>query len=343
VSNSWSKQALQSKPEITNSNGRALFGPSVLNLALLQRFDGYSLQVTDPTSHFVQTCGARVGFELGPGPVGTRLPDQFNDARTDGSEHFPVELVDPEALPKNISWFPFLRGTDFHSFMSVQLIPILPSPDGCKPVADPQLLQECTRLNTMAQSALLQELAPMYFAGMQRATIDSEDGWSPEGRIYNVAYETKSDPSRYMVVTIERFPKGQTAREQPNDITRGIPDYDPNSVTEDEVIPGQKVKRITSTRSPRAFWVSQNLVIMITFVRPSPFERMLIGQWLVHHPSDALQTTSESHEHAGSATVRFAIINCCLEVTFCPCAEVVELADTPSKSLNYVFSVTSAE
>ena len=31
-----------------------------------------------------------------------------------GGEHFPVELVKPEALPTNIAWFPFMRGADFH-------------------------------------------------------------------------------------------------------------------------------------------------------------------------------------------------------------------------------------
>ncbi len=226
-----------------------------------------------------------MGFDTDP--YATEVADRFADARTDGSEHFPVELVNQEALPKNIAWYPFLRGTEFRSLLTVELIPVLPSPDECNPLADPRLLLECTRLNTMAQNALLEKLAPMYFAGMQRTAIQMSDGWSPGTRVYNAIYDSRSVPPRYMAVTIERFPKGQHAAEHLNDITRGIPDFDPNSVTEDEVVPGQKVKRVMSTQSPRAFWASQNLLVLIAFLTPSPFDRSLTGQWVMHHPSNA--------------------------------------------------------
>lgn len=284
-SNGWTKQALKSDWETTNSNGRALFLPSVLNLRLLQSFDGYSMQVTDPTSHFAQTCGPEVGFKLGPQV--TEGAENFADARTDGSEHFPVELVKQEELPKNIGRYPFMRGTDFRVFMSVKVVPVLPDADRCQPLSDPQLLQECTRLYAMARNYLLQELVPMYFGGMQRAAVQTLDhGWSPGTHVYNAVYETRSDPPRFLTVTIEQFPKGQDSTGHMNDVTFGIPDYDAASVTEDEVVPGQKVKRIVSAQTPRAFWASQNLVVLLSFPTPSRFDRMVIGQWLIKHPSN---------------------------------------------------------
>ena len=283
------KQALSSDLTTTDTNGRAFFWPSIINVGLLRSWDGYSIQVTDPKSDFIQNCGPEIGF----GMIGSEFGDRFAESGTDGGEHFPVELVKPEALPTNISWFPFMRGADFHPFMSVELIPVLPNPDGCRQVADPRLLQECTRLNTLAENALLQKLVPMYFVDMERsAGTQNIEGWSPQSRVYNAVYERHSTPDRFMVVTIERFPKGENALEHFNDITRAIPDYNPTDVTEDEVLPGQKIKQILSRPSPRAFWASQNLLVLITYPTPSPFDRFLTDEWLRRYPCSG---TSDSH------------------------------------------------
>jgi hypothetical protein len=282
-----SKEALRSSLSTTGADGRAFFWPSVELMGLLQSWYGYSIQVTDPKSAFIRTCGPAVGFGLVSNQFADDFPRQFADSRTDRSEHFPVELVDPDALPKNIGWFPFMRGANFRALMSVELFPILPDPDECKQVTDPRLLQECTRLNTLAENALLQELVPMYFAGMQRSATDNIGGWSPQSRVYNAVYESHSSPDRFMAVTVERFPKGQRAIDHFNDIERAIPGYDPNNVTEDEVIPGQRIKQILSAQTPRAFWASQNLLVLITFITPSPLDRALTGQWLMRHPCSA--------------------------------------------------------
>ena len=83
--------------------------------------------------------------------------------------------------------------------------------------------------NTLAENALLQKLVPMYFVDMQRsAGTQNMEGWSPQSRVYNAVYERHSTPDRFMVVTIERFPKGQNALEHFNDITHAIPDDNPN-------------------------------------------------------------------------------------------------------------------
>jgi hypothetical protein len=268
--------------DITSASGRAFFGPAIVNLALLQTFDGYSMQVTDSKGH-VQKCGAQVGLERGL--YSNPFIDDLADASTDGSQHFPVELVLKEALPKNIGWFPFMRDTTFRSFMSVQLIPVLDGPDQCKQISDPGLLQECARLNTMAQNALLQSLAPMYFAGMRRATVQTVDVPSSKNRIYNFVYESGSVPPRYIAVTIERLPKGQNAQEHLEEITHAIPNYDSKDVTEEEPIPGERIKRMPSAQNPRAFWASSNKLILITFMTPSPLDQLMPAQWLRLHPS----------------------------------------------------------
>jgi hypothetical protein len=277
------KQVLESNLKITGASGRVFFLPAIVNPGLLEKFDGYAIQITDPRSGFVQTCGPQLGFKQGPQPG--QFPPQLADARRDGSEYFPVELVEQEAVPKNISWFPFLRGTNFVSFMTVNLFPVLASPEKCKQISPPGAFQECLRLNTMAQNALFQDVAPMYFAGMVRASIQITDERSPDNRVYTVVYQSNSTPERYIAVTIERFPKGQSAMEHFEDLTHAIPNYDPKDVTEEEPIPGQKFKRILSTQTPRAFWASNNRLIMITFLTQSPFDGLIAEQWLVRYPS----------------------------------------------------------
>jgi hypothetical protein len=69
------------------------------------------------------------------------------EARRDGGEHFPIELV--KELPKNTRGYPFMRGTDFHSHTLVQLIPALRDPDGCKQIVNVRLRDEYTSLNGM--------------------------------------------------------------------------------------------------------------------------------------------------------------------------------------------------
>jgi hypothetical protein len=277
------RRALDSSLRITGASGRAWFGPTILNLALLQRFDGYAMQVTDPKGGRVRNCGPQVGFEqsLHPG----EFTNEFADASKDGSQHFPVELVREGTLPKNISWFPFMRDTAFRSFMRVQLIPVLDGPDQCQQTSDQGLFQECVRLNTLAQGALLQSLAPMYFAGMQRATVQTQDVPSSKNRIYCFVYETGSVPPRYIAVNIEQLPKGQNGQEHMEEITHVIANYDPKDVTEEELIPGERVERISSTLYPRAFWASNNQLILITFLTPSPFDETIAAQWLTLYPT----------------------------------------------------------
>ncbi|MGA7907163.1 MAG: hypothetical protein WCA16_07115 [Candidatus Sulfotelmatobacter sp.] len=278
------KEALESDLRLTGASGRVFFGPSILNLGL-RRFDGYTMQVTDSKSGHVQNCGTQVGLEQGL--YSNPFIDDLADASTDGSQHFPVELVPKEALPKNASWFPVMRDTTLRSFMSVKLIPILDGPDQCKQISDPGLLQECVRLNTMAQNALLQSLAPMYFAGMRRATVQTMDVPSSKSRIYNFVYESQGVPPRYILVTIERFTEGQNAQKHLEEIGRVIPNYDPKDVTEEEPVRGERIKRILSAQNPRAFWASNNQLILITFVTPSPLDQIMPAQWLRLHPSSA--------------------------------------------------------
>jgi hypothetical protein len=291
-SNLGGEHALESSLHTTGRSGRAFFGPAILSLALLQGLDGYAMQVTDSKGH-VQKCGAQLGLERGL--YSNPFIDDLADASTDGSQHFPVELVPKGTLPKNISWFPFMRDTTFSSFMSVHLMPVLDGPAQCQQLSDPGLLQECVRLNTIAQNALLQSLAPMYFVGMRRATVQRGDVPPSKNRIYNFVYESASAPPQYyLAVTIERLPKGQNAQEHLKEITHAIPNYDPKDVTEEEPIPGERIKRIRSDQYPRVFWASKNQLILITFLTPSPFDQLMPAQWLKLHPASAGEPGTEA-------------------------------------------------
>ena len=284
VSTGWTKQALESDLHATDENGKVFFAPSILNLALLQSFDGYSMHVWDSEGDGVQSCGPGVGLAQDLYP--NQFPDEFADAVTDGSQHFPLELVPKEALPKNIGWFPFLRGAVFRSSASVPLIPILDGPDKCRPISDADLLQQCVRLNTLAQKALLQSLAPMYFAGMRRATVHT-DVLLSKSHFYTFVYESPTVPPRYMAVTIERFPKGQSAQEHLTEVSRIMPSYDPKNVTEEEPLPGERIKRILSPQTPSAFWASGNQLILITFLTPTSLDQSMTIEWLRLHPASA--------------------------------------------------------
>jgi hypothetical protein len=285
------QEALSSDSDVTGASGRAFFRPAILNPALLQTFDGYSMQVTDSKGH-PQSCGPQLGLEHDP--RSNPFIDDLGDAPRDGSQHFPIEFVRRGTLPKNIGWYPFMRETTFRSFMSVQLIPVLDGPEQCKRIPDPGLANECVRLNTMAQNALLQSLAPMYFAGMRRATVQAVDEPSSKTRVYNFVFESGSIPPRYVDVMIERLPKGQNAQEHLEEIARAIPSYNPKDVTEEEPIPGERIKRILSVQNPRAFWASDNKLILITFLTPSPSDYLMPAQWLRLYPSAQSPRTETS-------------------------------------------------
>jgi hypothetical protein len=164
---------------------------------------------------------------------------------------------------------------------------MLPTPDGCKQIVDPRSAEECRQLSTEAVAALQQELLPMYFGGMNRTEVlvsdDGSNGSSRRG--YATVYVSQSVPPIYVPVLIEQFPDDRSAIEHFDDISRAIPDYDPGTVSEDEPIPGQKIKRIVTPANSRAFWISGRRLILITFIRPSVLDRSIIAEWLVRDPS----------------------------------------------------------
>src|ERR1700722_8139326 len=200
VSHGWTKQILQSDLKTTGSDGRAFFGPSLLNLKLLQSLDEYSMKVTDPTSEFADTCGSDVGF-ISP-PIGIQVGDSFINARRDGTEHFPLELVDPKDLPNNMGGYPFKRGTSFRFSMTVSLVPVLDGPDQCALVHDPELHQGCTQLNAIAQDSMV----PRYIGSMERTGVQTVAGRSPGSRLYSAVYQSRTTIAQYTVVVLERFP-----------------------------------------------------------------------------------------------------------------------------------------
>jgi len=284
VDNGWgTKFALSTKVTTTGSNGRAFFGPSILNLAMLQSVDAYSLQVTDPRSHRANSCGPQVG--LTPDPIGSQPGDPFTHARTDGSEYFPVEIVEPKGLPQNASWYPFLRGASFRTNMTVNLVPVLEDPDQCEAISDSSLRQECTRLNKMAQEAMLQDLVPKYFSGMERVSVQMSKGHVPGSRTYYALYGNNGTPAHYIAVVIERFPNGQNASDYFDEVPRATPNCDLRDAVEDEAPTGERIYKMAFSQSPCAFWATDNQLTILRFLPPLPYQSPLVNSWrMLRHP-----------------------------------------------------------
>jgi hypothetical protein len=217
------------------------------------------------------------------------LSEQLARRPLDGSSYFPVELVGPASHLMTFDSSGFRRISRFGWTTRVDLIPILRTPDDCEQIADSGLVADCQHLNLWALAELQQELLPMYFAGMQRKDVLPTD---PDARQSNqlgylAAYERPTVPPLYapIVVVIDQFSDAQTAKAHFDDIMRFIPNYNPGAVVEDEVIPGEKVKRIATPENSRAFWVSENRLILLTFMRPSDFDQNFTMQWLLRNPS----------------------------------------------------------
>ena len=170
--------------------------------------------------------------------------------------------------------------------MRVELIPILPTPDGCKQIADPRLVEECSQLNSNAFTALQQELLPVNFGDMQRTDVLTlDDGSSGSGRRgFTTVYARQSIPPKVVAVWIEQFRDAQSAIEHFDDISRAIPGYDPATVSEAEPIHTQRIKQIVTPPSSRAFWISNNRLILIVFDTPVP-DRDVTMLWLMRDPS----------------------------------------------------------
>jgi hypothetical protein len=134
----------------------------------------------------------------------------------------------------------------------------------------------------------------MNFGGMTRTEVlGSDDGSNGSScRGYATVYVSQSVPPVYVPVLIEQFPDDRSAIEHFDCISRAIPDYDPGIVSEDEPIPGQKIKRIVTPANSRAFWISGRRLLLITFIRPPVLDRSIIMEWLVRNPSTMHSPTS---------------------------------------------------
>ncbi len=170
-----------------------------------------------------------------------------------------------------------------------------------------QMRNNCTQLNTMAMSALQEELLPGFVGGMNREVVhllEASDGTYRLG--YSAVYSNRGSPTWYTPVMVEKFADAPSAIAHMADFSRAIPNYDQAAVTEDEVAPGQKIKRITTvSHGPvgavsYAFWISENRLIMITFIPRSSsaqdfYNRGFLLNWLRHDPS-TLNSLDAAHQ-----------------------------------------------
>jgi len=277
--------ALRSVLLSTDANGKVFFWPTINTMSILGHWGGYSLQVSDPNSNFNISCGSHVGFAL------EHFRDDLAASRTDGTQYFPVELVRRPISTSTVQRF--LPWTNQHQMDSnvVHLIPILPNPQACDQIHNSQSQEECKQFNAETESAILQDMLPQYFAGMIRVIAKPfGDGMSASAdRIQYIAtYSTQSIPADYVVIMIEQFSDARIAMDHQNDLLHAIPNYDRKMVTDDEIIPGQKIKWIKEAQTSRAFWISGQRLILITFPRPVVNDRNLVVQWVIHHPSTAV-------------------------------------------------------
>lgn len=287
VSKGWTRQALRSESKKTDSDGRAHFGRWVLHLALLQKVDLFSMQVTDPTSHFVDTCGPQVGLSGDAMEVGFWYP--LTLARRDGTEHFPTEVVPLEDAPLNITWYPLTRGADFSSDMTVRLIPVLDDPEQCKQIAEPKLQEACLRANKLTLEATSEPLLPRYIAGMGRTEVQRGHGGSPGSRIYIGLYDRGTVPPAMSAIVIALYPTNQNASDHFAEIP-GIVNCDPKGAEEIEPIPGERIWRTLSVQAPCAYWASENKLIILPLLRSSrDWQHQLEVEWLREHPASSTQ------------------------------------------------------
>jgi hypothetical protein len=280
------KRALRSELLSTDAKGKVFFWPTINTLPLLGHWDGYSIQVSDPKSNFSLHCGSRVGFEF------SDFPDRVVASITDGTQYFPAEMVEQTVPRQRFLPWTNIQHADFGMKLNlVNLIPILANAKACDQIRNSQPAEECKQLNAEAESAVLQDLVPMYFGGMHRVALEPfNDGPSPNHFGYKATYSSASIPSEGLLITIERFEDARIAMKHLADFSRAIPNYDHTIAIEDEIVPGQKIEWIKKPTSASALWVSGNRLIAITnFIPgvsyPPTFERQYVMEWLRRNPS----------------------------------------------------------
>ena len=284
-----------------------MIGPSSSNILFLSRWYGYSIDITDPKTAVLSPCESLSDPDFGQ----PQLSERIGHSRADGTEHFPL-LLDARPERPRLGAYGAYGGPAWHRadsgwYTRVELVPIMTTPDRCTQVLHAQMLNDCTQLNTMAMDALQEELLPGFVGGMNRAAVHLLGGSDGTYRLgYSAVYRSAGVPTWYTPVMVEKFANAQSAIAHMTDFSRAIPNYDPAAVTEDEVAPGQKIKRITTTAhgpvgaASYAFWISENRLIMITFIPRSSstqgfYNRIFLLNWLRHDPStlNSLDGTSQ--------------------------------------------------
>ncbi len=147
-SDGWGEhEVIRKEIIVTGDSGRFFFRPSVHQMQLLQRWEGFSIRVTDAQNDLAVPCGPR----LGPGLNETH-PDQHISA----IGYFPVVLVRDSKQPTRINrrWSSTRRPIRSILKMHVPVIPVLPNSDLCQQIQDARLADDCRELIIEASATL---------------------------------------------------------------------------------------------------------------------------------------------------------------------------------------------
>lgn len=151
----WGRQVLRQEPSTSNASGRAFFWPSIHDLPILQPWQGYGIQVTDPQTEFSPACAPTLGWNFtdrNPWPL------YLGETENGRPKYFPVRLVkDGDAEMRFSDWLAMRRTLGFPLNLRIRLIPVLKNIEDCKRIEDPSLAEDCRQLNTYAAAMSLRE------------------------------------------------------------------------------------------------------------------------------------------------------------------------------------------
>jgi len=301
----------------TNGSGRVFFWPSVHDMHLLQDWQGFSLRLTDPQNDFAVPCGP----DLGPG-LNEVHPDQVVSNAAGMKGYFPVVLVEPtNTLRNHLGWSATARPIGFPLNLYIPVIPLLAQLDDCQRAQDASLTEDCRLLNAEAKASEMQsentslsafaaaqrvprfwannsltaavpvrrpeDLFPAIVAGVPRTEASMYDnGTLGTGRrAYSCAYTRQGDAPAYISAQVEEFPDPQGAKRRLVELPGGFADHAPETDTEEQFAPGQKIERHHGLQYSGAFWLSGGRVILITFNQPFAKEDEFIATFLERFPS----------------------------------------------------------
>lgn len=261
----------------TDARGRVFFWPSIHNLFLLQEWDGYSLRVTDPQTIFAPPCGGNPGPRLTEGGPGIEDEPSWTG-------YFPVTMVQTYLATEGMESTRRLIHRPVG--MQIPLIPVMTKIEMCGQVRYPGLIKDCQELNASVTARRFRNPSPPRIAGLMRVTSTATDNDREHGgphRFLAVYSQSIAGISPTLLLT-EVYEDPESARRSYQSRTMSIPGNLPESAAASVVVAGQKIRRVRGTQD-KAFWISSNRLILVTFTESSSTDEGFLSECLSYYPS----------------------------------------------------------